>query len=41
MEKIDFGVFPSHQGGPHNHQIAALCAQLKQADTQEFKDYIA
>lgn len=28
------------QGGPHNHQIAALAAQLKQANTQEFKDYI-
>lgn len=28
------------QGGPHNHQIAALCTQLKQANSQEFKDYI-
>ena len=28
------------QGGPHNTQIGALAAQLKQADTQEFKDYI-
>lgn len=37
---VDFGVFPMCQGGPHNTQIAALAAQLKQADTQEFKDYI-
>ena len=29
------------QGGPHNHQIGALAAQLKQADTQEFRDYIS
>jgi len=39
-EIIDFGVFPMLQGGPHNHQIAALAAQFKQAQTQEFKDYI-
>lgn len=26
---IDFGVFPMLQGGPHNHQIAGLAAQLK------------
>jgi glycine hydroxymethyltransferase len=23
-EKINFAVFPSLQGGPHNHQIGAL-----------------
>lgn len=28
-EKIDFAVFPMLQGGPHNHQVAALAAQLK------------
>ena len=37
---IDFAVFPMCQGGPHNTQIAALAAQLKQAGTQEFRDYI-
>lgn len=39
-DAVDFGVFPMLQGGPHNHQIAALAAQFKQAETQEFKDYI-
>jgi glycine hydroxymethyltransferase len=38
-EKIDFAVFPMLQGGPHNHQFAALAAQLKQVATPEFKDY--
>ena len=38
-EKIDFAVFPMLQGGPHNHQVAALAAQLKQVATPEFKSY--
>ena len=38
-EKIDFAVFPSLQGGPHNHQIGAVGVALKEAMTQEFKDY--
>lgn len=37
--KIDFAVFPSLQGGPHNHQIAALAVALKHAATPEFKVY--
>lgn len=36
---INFSVFPGHQGGPHNHTISALATALKQATTQEFKDY--
>ena len=32
-DAIDFGVFPMLQGGPHNHQIGALAAALKHADT--------
>ncbi|CDW80992.1 serine hydroxymethyltransferase [Stylonychia lemnae] len=39
MDKIDFAVFPMLQGGPHNHQVAALAAQLKQVNTPEFKEY--
>eukprot|EP01024_Parvocaulis_polyphysoides_P028548 TRINITY_DN2579_c0_g2_i1.p1 TRINITY_DN2579_c0_g2~~TRINITY_DN2579_c0_g2_i1.p1 ORF type:complete len:521 (+),score=75.65 TRINITY_DN2579_c0_g2_i1:132-1565(+) len=38
-DKINFAVFPSLQGGPHNHQIGALCVALKYAQTQEFKQY--
>jgi len=38
--KIDFAVFPGLQGGPHNHQIAALATQLFEVDTPEFKEYI-
>jgi glycine hydroxymethyltransferase len=37
--KIDFAVFPSLQGGPHNHQIAALAVALKHAASPEFKAY--
>ncbi|KAL9645603.1 hypothetical protein ABK040_000665 [Willaertia magna] len=37
--KIDFAVFPSLQGGPHNHQIAAIATQMKQVKTPEFKEY--
>jgi len=39
MEAIDSAVFPSLQGGPHNHQIAALAVALKEAATPEFKTY--
>ena len=39
-DKIDFAVFPSLQGGPHNHQIGALACALKHAQTPEFKQYI-
>jgi glycine hydroxymethyltransferase len=38
-EQIDQAVFPGLQGGPHNHTIAALAVALKEASTQEFKDY--
>jgi len=38
-DKINFSVFPSLQGGPHNHQIAGLCTQLKEVASPEFKAY--
>lgn len=37
--KINFSVFPGLQGGPHNHTISGLACALKQANSQEFKDY--
>ncbi|KAL6009312.1 hypothetical protein ACLOJK_022541 [Asimina triloba] len=36
-DKINFAVLPSLQGGPHNHQIAALAVALKQAMPPGFK----
>lgn len=38
---INFSVFPGHQGGPHNHTIAALAVALKQTQEQAFKEYQA
>ncbi|SCV00289.1 LANO_0F06128g1_1 [Lachancea nothofagi CBS 11611] len=38
-KRINFSVFPGHQGGPHNHTISALAVALKQAATPEFKLY--
>merc|ERR1719198_1088923 len=38
-DAINFSVFPSLQGGPHNHQIAGLATQLKEVATPEFKVY--
>eukprot|EP00055_Hartaetosiga_balthica_P011162 m.49935 g.49935 ORF g.49935 m.49935 type:complete len:550 (+) comp7479_c0_seq2:83-1732(+) len=39
-DKINFSVFPMLQGGPHEHQIAAIATQLKEVMTPEFKTYI-
>lgn len=39
-DRINFVVFPSMQGGPHNNHIAALVIALKQAATPEYKAYI-
>jgi glycine hydroxymethyltransferase len=38
-ERIDMAVFPALQGGPHNHQIGGLAAQLLEVDTPEFVEY--
>jgi len=37
--KIDIEVFPGEQGGPLMHIIAAKAVALKEADTNEFKEY--
>jgi glycine hydroxymethyltransferase len=38
--RINESVFPGVQGGPHNNKIAALCHQLYEVATPEFKEYI-
>ncbi|KAH3672007.1 hypothetical protein WICMUC_004514 [Wickerhamomyces mucosus] len=38
-KKINFSVFPAHQGGPHNHTISALAVALKQTQSPEYKEY--
>jgi len=38
-EAVHKGIFPGVQGGPHNHQIAAVACQLKEASTKLFKEY--
>ncbi|KAF9106414.1 glycine hydroxymethyltransferase shm1 [Mortierella sp. GBA35] len=36
---INTSVFPGHQGGPHNHTIAALAVALKQTKDATYKEY--
>ena len=36
---IDRAIFPGLQGGPHNHQTAAIAVALKEAGTEDFKAY--
>ncbi len=36
---IDRAIIPGLQGGPHNHQTAAIAVALKEASTLEFKSY--
>ncbi|MEZ4359583.1 MAG: serine hydroxymethyltransferase [Kofleriaceae bacterium] len=38
---IDRAVFPGLQGGPHNHQTAALAVALAEASTEAFRAYAA
>ncbi|XP_065128574.1 serine hydroxymethyltransferase, mitochondrial [Paramisgurnus dabryanus] len=40
-DKVNFSVFPSLQGGPHNHAIAGVAVALRQATTPMFREYIA
>lgn len=39
-EKINAAVFPSLQGGPHEHQIAAICTQMLEVQSEDFHKYI-
>lgn len=38
-DRIDFAVFPSSQGGPHNNTIAAVAVALKQVHSDDFVNY--
>lgn len=38
-KRINNGVFPALQGGPHQHQIGAVAVALRQAKSPEFKQY--
>merc|ERR1712151_1392027 len=38
-DRIDMAVFPALQGGPHNHQIGALAAQLLEVKAPSFVEY--
>lgn len=38
-QKINFAVFPQHQGGPHMNQIAALCVALKDVISPRYTEY--
>jgi glycine hydroxymethyltransferase len=37
--RVNFAVFPSCQGGPHDNTIAAVAVALKQANCPEFREY--
>ena len=38
-KRIDRAVFPGCQGGPHNHTTAAIAAALREASSDDFKEY--
>merc|ERR1712061_607331 len=38
-DRIDMAVFPGLQGGPHNHQIGGLAAQLLEVNSPAFTEY--
>jgi glycine hydroxymethyltransferase len=37
---VNFAVFPSIQGGPHENQIAAVAVAMKEVQDESFKDYV-
>ncbi|XP_068568493.1 serine hydroxymethyltransferase, mitochondrial [Cebidichthys violaceus] len=40
-DRVNFSVFPSLQGGPHNHAIAGVAVALRQTQSPMFKEYIS
>lgn len=38
-EAINFAVFPQLQGGPHNTNIAGIAIQLKEVNSDAFREY--
>ncbi|EGC37884.1 serine hydroxymethyltransferase [Dictyostelium purpureum] len=38
--RINFAVFPSCQGGPHENTIAGIAVALKEAASTDFQDYV-
>lgn len=38
-DKLEKAIFPGLQGGPHNHQTAAIAVSLEEASTPAFKKY--
>lgn len=38
-KKIDFSVFPGHQGGPHMNKIAGIAVALREAGSKPFQKY--
>jgi len=38
-QKINAAVFPGLQGGPHDNQVAAMAIALKQAKSEDFRQY--
>ncbi len=38
-QKLDKAIFPGLQGGPHDHQTAAIAVALREAATPEFAQY--
>ena len=38
-KKINNGVFPALQGGPHQHQIGAVAVALKQVRIKHLEDF--
>lgn len=38
-KKLEKAVFPGLQGGPHNHQTAAIAVSLEEAGSKSFKEY--